>query len=282
MSKTDLVREQVESNVSALGYHDAFQGHRERLTTLLLAAAPANKNGSLCVLGAGNCFDLDLPRLAESYSEIHLVDIDAASLTRTITRSEPEVRPKLYPHAPVDLSGMLDRLERWSRLEVTPDELLRHGALTALGVRKQLGRSFDVVASACVLSQMQLAAVQGLGETHQLLPVVSWTLTATHLLTLADLTASGGTGVLATDVTAHTLCQLRDFCTPDEGLALLDTITKAGNIFDFANPNLIQQLLQDNPYLQRAFPTWCVKDVWVWCNGPATKFLVYGAALPRS
>jgi hypothetical protein len=41
-------------------------------------------------------------------------------------------------------------------------------------------------------------------------------------------------------------------------------------------------LLLDNPYLQRAFPSWTMKDAWVWSNGPDTKFLVYGAVLPRS
>ncbi len=282
MTKRTLVDEQVESNVSALGHYHAFDGHRARLTGLLTAAAPVSANSALCVLGAGNCFDLNLDRLAQCYGSIHLVDIDAAALSRAVARQEPAIRNRLYTHAPVDLSGMLDCLERWARREVTPDELLSHGARVARDVRAQLGRSFDVVASACLLSQMQLSVVHGLGTTHPLLPVVSWTLTAAHLLTLADLTTPGGTGVFATDLTADAIHPLADGYSPDDGLALVAELARTGKVFDFADPNLVQRLLLDNPYLQRAFPNWTMKDAWVWSNGPDTKFLVYGAVLPRS
>src|SRR4051812_28723246 len=54
-----------------------FAGHRSHVTELLGAASGDQQ---LCVLGAGNCNDIDLSRLAEQYRGICLADIDAESL----------------------------------------------------------------------------------------------------------------------------------------------------------------------------------------------------------
>jgi hypothetical protein len=280
-----LVDEHRTANASALGHYAAFAGHRERLTALVAGAAPASGAGTLCVLGAGNVFDLDLEILTQTYGEICLVDIDPAAVAGAIGRQTPEVRAKLRAVAPVDLSGLMDRIERWARRELTPVELMNHGERTASAVRRLVNtesmNGFDVVVSACMLSQMHLDVVRVLGETHPLFQAVRLTLSVAHLRTLAALTKVGGKVVFATDVTAATLYPLGDPPTANVGLELLNDATRSGNVFDFARPEQVRSLLDEDPALARAFPTWQLADAWVWQNGPTTRFLVYGAVLPR-
>src|SRR3954464_4774205 len=104
----DQAGEQALANLSALAHFGSFDAHRRRLTALLLSAAPVTA-GRLCVLGAGNCFDLDLAALVSRYHEIHLVDIDASALERAFAREEPKTRDRLVLHGAVDISGLMDR-----------------------------------------------------------------------------------------------------------------------------------------------------------------------------
>src|SRR3954469_2227543 len=110
-SGLDQASEQALANLSALAHFGSFDEHRRRLTALALSAAPVTE-GTLCVLGAGNCFDLDLSALVDRYQAVHLVDLDAAALDRTVARQEPKTRERLVLHAPLDLSGLLDRIDR--------------------------------------------------------------------------------------------------------------------------------------------------------------------------
>src|SRR5262245_33792508 len=92
------------------GVWELYGGHRERVTQAVLDLGRGG--GRLCLLGAGNCNDVDLDRLAAAYREIHLVDIDAAAVARAVGRQAPAVRARLFAHAPVDLTGILSSLDR--------------------------------------------------------------------------------------------------------------------------------------------------------------------------
>lgn len=277
-----LTDDHIAANRSALAHFEAFEGHRDRLTSLVVSAAPAAERGSLCVLGAGNAFDLDLPKLAAHYSEICLVDLDEHAVAAAIARQPPEVRALTRQVAPVDLSGLLDCADRWARFEVTPDELAAHATHTARQARDKVGASFDVVVSACMLSQMQLDVLRGFGDQHRLFPVVSWTLSVAHFRTLAELTKPGGTAVFATDLTEASIHPLAEDYARDAGLALVAEASRRRQVFDFADPGHVRSLIDDDPALLRAFPSWQLADAWVWQNGPTTRFLVYGAVLPRA
>jgi hypothetical protein len=235
----------------------------------------------LCVLGAGNCNDLDLQRLAEHYAEIHLVDIDAAALARAVERQEPATRDKLSCHAPVDLSGLVDRLERWKAFQVTPDELIAQADVVAENVANATSAPFDVVLSACVLTQMQLMVVRVMGDTHQLFEAVRHTLTLTHLRTMARLLVPGGRGLLATDVTSDKIATLG---APSEGEDLkpvLARVVQRGQIFQVAHPEHFALMANDDPKLRRTVTLSEPLDVWRWQNGPELQFLVYALELRR-
>jgi len=273
--------EQTASNLSGLGHHDSFFGHRQHLTALALAGVGAESGLRLCVLGAGNCNDLDLARLAEHYAEIHLVDIDVDAVRRAVERQDEAVRKKLRAHAPLDLSGLVDRLERWKAFQVTPDELIAHGEVTSQHVARALGAPFDVVLSACVLTQMQLMVVNVLGDTHRLFEAVRHTLTLTHLRTLAHLLSPGGRALLATDVTSDRIAALGTSSAEDDLMALLVQLVAKGQIFQVAHPEQLTRMTVDDPVLARTISRPRSVGIWRWQNGPEHEFLVYAIELLR-
>jgi len=164
-SARELIEEQRLSNESAAPYFDTFANHRERLTASVSARHVPGSRERLCVLGAGNAYDLDLPRLAAIFSEIHLVDIDEAALTRAYNRQDAATRKRLFLHAPIDLSGLFDRIDAWRGFRVTPEELAAYPEDASERLVKSLPAPFDVVVSACVLTQMQLSMLSGLSAS---------------------------------------------------------------------------------------------------------------------
>jgi hypothetical protein len=233
------------------------------------------------VLGAGNCFDLDLAALAECYSSVHLVDIDAQALDRTFARQDRATQDRLVLHEGLDLSGLLDRIDRWSRFQVTPEELMGHAQATAARLSEQLGGPFDVVLSACMLSQMQLSVLNVLTEQHRLFEAVRGTLNLTHFRTLAALTGPTGRALFATDVSSGAPHAFDTSTLDTDCVALVRELSKSGQTFDFADPKRLAELLNDDPVLSRAFQPFDVSEAWPWSNGPETTFLVYASELRR-
>jgi len=277
----DQAGDQARANLSALPHFESFAEHRRRLTALAEAAAPPLSAGTLCVLGAGNCFDLELGALARCYHTVHLVDVDAAALERALARQDPETRGRLVLHAPVDLSGLLDCIDRWSRFQVTPEELMNHAQATARQLRERVGGPFDVVLSACMLSQMQLSVLNVLTEKHRLFQAVRWTLNLTHLRTLAALTRPSGRALFVTDASSGLLHALDALAPDTDFVALVGELARAKKIFDFAEPTQLAELMTDDPGLRNAFQSFEVSDAWLWNNGPETRFLVYASELRR-
>src|SRR5204862_2271999 len=101
---------QARVNANVGGDREAFAGHRARVMALIETVA---RGGSLCVLGAGNGSDLDVPALAKVFDEVHLVDLDGQALGRCVAALPAKVRGSVTAHAEVDLTGFLDRLDDW-------------------------------------------------------------------------------------------------------------------------------------------------------------------------
>ena len=67
-------------------------------------------------------------------------------------------------------------------------------------ILSRLPGPFDVVASACVLTQMAFAVRDELGDAHPMLKLVRLSVMATHLNALVGLTAPGGTSLFVSDL----------------------------------------------------------------------------------
>jgi hypothetical protein len=267
------------SNESAIPYFDTFANHRARLTASVSARHVPGSRERLCVLGAGNAYDLDLPRLAAIFSEIHLVDIDEAALTRAYHRQDVATRKRLFLHAPIDLSGLFDRIDAWRGFRVTPDELAAYPEHASERLVKSLPAPFDVVVSACVLTQMQLSLLSGLSASHSLFEAARQLLNLMHLRTLVKLLVPQGRAILASDLSSNLLFPLSPAAT-DLRAVLVDVLC-AGKFFYAAHPDLLLWASQEDPVLRRLAKVSPPHDVWLWQNGTERTFLVYALELQR-
>lgn len=260
---------------------DRYRPHRERLGRLLRAA---QRGQGLCVLGAGNCDDLDLPALVREFGEVHLVDLDGAALAEAVARLPEPTRRRITTQAGVDLSGTVALVDDWG--DQLPDDraLAAFAAATPSALRAAItgGRdlAFDVVLSACLLSQLYLplrdSLVLGLADWQRLFAAID----RAHLGTVAALTRPGGTGVLALDVTTSLkLPELAGFADPAtwEGLgAAADQAIRRRGIELSPDParllsQLAAPLVPGAPPVERPRLT----DPWVWQTGESVSALVY-------
>lgn len=280
-SVADVVREQIANNASGASERESFTGHRNKLTGLLLERARSAES-RLCLLGAGNANDVDLVALCEGYGEVHLVDLDPEALERAAASVPGPLASKLVRHAPIDVSGVLDKLERWGALRLTPEELMGNAEATGHQVLQSTGGPFDVVASTCLLTQIQLAPVVVLGDRHRLFEAVRHTITVTHQRVLHALTRPGGVGLLVTDVSADAIAPLPADDGKTDFRALVATLIAEGKVFQVAQPDLIRAIGRDDPVLAKGSKASPVLDAWLWDNGPNARFLVYAMELARS
>jgi len=269
------IHEQRLANQSALPHSALYENHRQHLTRELLRGAAPDQAESICILGAGNCHDVELGTLLHSYREVHLVDLDAVALEQAQERLADSERARVHCHAPVDLSGMLPHLERWGRFQLTPEALMGHPDTVARALASRLGGPFDVVASACLLTQMQLAVLNALGEHHRLFQAIRHTLSVTHLRTLASLTRPGGRIVFASDLVASDHLALPPDASDAELQRCFDEAVRAGNAMYVAHPGVLGAILRDDPVLARDLSAEPIRDIWLWQQGPARSFLVY-------
>jgi hypothetical protein len=188
---------QARVNRNVARNREWYAGHRARVTALV---TEASRGGDLCVLGAGNGSDLDLPALAARFETIHLVDVDGEALARCCDSAPAALRPRLIAHPGVDLSGFTARLDDWGEAFPAEAELGQAAQPAIHGILRDLGRTFDVVVSTCALSQLAVPY-----HRAWILPATAWAnlhaaVTAVHLATLAAATKPGGTAILIFDV----------------------------------------------------------------------------------
>lgn len=234
------------------------------------------------MLGAGNAYDLDLDQLAAVYREIHLVDIDEAALIRAYERQNAATRGRLVLHPPLDLSGLLERLAAWRNFEVTPAELFDYPEAASNEIVGRLAAPFDVVVSACVLTQMQHALLAELTEAHRLFEASRQLLNVMHLRTLVKLATPDGRAILATDLSSSALFPPRAANGVSDARALMTEVLQAGKVFYVAHPELLQWVAREDPVLRRIARVSSPLDAWIWHNGDHHAFLVYALEITRA
>src|SRR5437764_7439898 len=115
-----LAAEQARQNQTTRNQWLLYASHRRQIERLIVPAEHGRER--ICILGAGNCNDLDLKWLAEAYAEVHLVDIDPAALDRAVKKQGVN-GDRVFFHAPVDLTGVADRARGWAGRTVTDAEV---------------------------------------------------------------------------------------------------------------------------------------------------------------
>jgi hypothetical protein len=275
---TRATRALVEKNRRSPDLSDLYANHRERVMALI-PEEPAG--GTLCVLGAGKCDDLDLPRLAHRFAAIHLVDLDGEAMEGARDRQPLRVREAIVLHGGVDLSGLLDRLDEWG--DAFPDDDALHGAVfrAPAAVVDKLGGPFDVTLSTCVLSQLARPFQNAWAAAEDTWTLLTAATTAIHVGILARASAPRGAVSLVFDVlscdSASELAAFRNRPT-EELQARVEAQSQAGAIVLEPDPSTLLAQIGESGITAPPGPR--LTGPWLWDIGPTLQ-LVYALSFRR-
>jgi hypothetical protein len=254
---------------------DYFAEHRAKVTALLTESA----GGRLVVLGAGNMNDLDVPQVAGAFSEVHLVDLDTEALGRGMGRQPEALRAALASHAPVDVTGSLDRLRRFVKAAPSGTDLDALIRAPAEGDAGKLPGPFDCVLSTCLLGQIMHSCRKAMGESPHL-GVVAQAAAMGHLNLLGQLCRPGGTVLLVTDTVSSETYPLEELWGEQPPLELLTYLEKTDNTFSGTGPSYVRRLLNREP-LRPQFDSARLVEPWLWRLGDKVTLLAYALVLRR-
>jgi hypothetical protein len=271
---------QTSFNAASRNQWDAFTAHRRRVSALV-GAGTAARATRLCVLGAGNGNDLDLPVLLAAHREVHLVDLDPEALAEGAARQGVAEHRTLRMLGGVDLTGMLDAFARWSPLSaIEPADLAALVERPSSRVAPILAGPYDLVASTCLLSQIAGNAFHAVGDRHPRFRALVEAIRLGHLRLLTELTAPGGEVILVTDVVStDTLPEVATLAEA-ELPGLLSWLAREGNVINGVNPAEIVSVLRRDPVLSRRVAGLQALSPWRW-NLHARVYLVWGLRIER-
>ena len=277
------VESQAKANRSTREHWTYFASHRAEIQKLVLPevgtfAAPSPR---LCVLGAGNCNDVDLKELAAAFAEVHLIDIDGPALEAAARRQAVAGLPAIHLHGGVDLTGIADVFPAWEKQSPTGADVEAAARQAVRRVVPPIGGPFDVVLSPCLLSQLVGYAGDVLGRAHPRRRELLLALRTRHLRTVVDLLAPGGAAVIICDVASSTgypqLLETRREKLPE----FLDRLAYTDRGFDGLSPVAMEAALRDDPLIAPLLAPARRVAPWLWRLGPARTFLVYALRLRR-
>jgi len=262
-----LTAEQRRRNRARDDQWQLAENHRRHVTERIVALA-GHGQGRLCILGAGNAHDLELPALVEAFGEVHLVDLDGDALERGVARQEKSLpcaadRARIHLHPGVDVTGVWDALAGLSQeaTEATLAELVERAARAPC---LPLPGPFDVAVSAGLVSQLIDGVVMSVPASSTRFMQLLLSVRSGHLRLLARLTASRGRGLLITDfVSSETAPELAT--TTDDGVGeLAQRLAAAGNFFHGLNPVFLTGLFEQDPVLRPLITRVNDRGHWIW------------------
>jgi hypothetical protein len=265
------------TNRTTVGSWERYREHRRRVTDLALSAG----GETLALLGAGNCNDVDLALLTGRYREVHLVDVDREALRGAKARQPDDVASSLVLHAPVDLSGFLDRLPVFRTRNATALEL---GGLLEAGCERVLSAvpaKFDTIVSTCLLSQLMHGCYCGLGQGHPQLHLLGSAAAVVHLRSLVQLLSPGGTAILLTDTVSSETYPLDEESTAKDGAVLVEYLDESGKAISGTELSMLRNVVTEDPVVAPLLASSRVIPPWLWAIRERMTLLVYGLSLTR-
>ena len=268
----------------------SFASHRAQVMRLITTAASdvlsrrtdartQADHLTISIIGAGNCQDIDLNVLAELFTEIRLIDIDAAALHLVVSKCPTGVASRIRICAPIDIAAPLlsDAALMKSHAES------RTAFLTALetpSTSDQIPVS-DVVVSACILSQLIDTASQiVLPKAPEFLSLIQ-AVRRVHVARLLELTVVGGRALLITDLVSSDTVPALNQTPPAELPGLMFQCLRTGNFFSGLSPAVMQHDLQTIPIFVERCASFQILPPWSWQLGPRS-FAVYAVDMLRA
>lgn len=262
----ELTLEQQRRNRESVNGWNFYASHREIITKLILESAPGGAD-TLTVLGAGNCNDLDLNRLVESFRMVSLVDLDRPSVENGVTRQGLLAAGSGIAVHETDLSGLFNELAALSH-SATDTKLDELKSVAASAEPAALPDPANVVISTGLITQLVEATIRAVGESRfaeqdsasvRLVQAVR----RRHLRLLSELTRPGGAAILVTEVvssdTAPGIC---DNPVTELPTALSGCLA-AGNFFTGLHPGIIHSELSSDEF-GSGFESVQATPPWLW------------------
>ena len=274
-----ILEKQRERNSSTAQHWDLYEGHRRHVMSLLQNAKMSGK-GRLCILGAGNCNDIDLSLLSRWYTELHLVDWDAFSMREGIKKQQ--ISPEsVMLHSGIELTGVARYIERWKQMVPSNPEIDQVITLLSEPYDIKIGTSFDVVLSGSLLTQLIELPVALLGPLHPRTVEVALKIRAAHFRLMASLVTPGGTGLLVTELISSDTCEALDYYPKNRLPELYARLIKERNFFPGTNPHALIPALRADPLIAPRIEDVRLTDPWRWRIGPTRSFLSYGVVFKK-
>ncbi len=258
-----LSEEQFRRNELSRSAWELYQPHRERVTQLLLNLIEPDARPDVCILGAGNCNDVDLNRVLSRASHIHLVDLDEAALRAGLITQQLTIDSRIRLHGGVDVTGCVSEL---AGLSPASTSAAVEGVAQRLieQVPFRLTQRCGVVASVGLISQLVELAVKCVGTSHSQFLRLTQALRTQHLRQLFELTDAGGHILLTSEIvssdTAPEILQ-----TPEPQLAELTTrLINANNFFTGLHPGILLQSFQADARIAPQLKSLQLTSPWLW------------------
>jgi hypothetical protein len=243
-----------------------FASHREQLTRIVQDHVAAHAR-SLCVLGAGNCTDLDLPWLKGRFQDIVLIDLDGDALSNgvRVQLGDSSQGIRCLARDVTDAYQIFDDLIRGSssldeRMDELRQQIARVPALTAAGEK------FDCVLSACLLSQLIDAVGMAVPQRDPRYLELVLAIRRQHITTMLELLAPGGTLILVTDFTSSLTTPDLASVPNDQLAAYANEQLKQRNFFTGLHPQAVSDALSQMLPAGSSAPL--VLRPWKWDLGP--------------
>lgn len=258
-----LTAAQLRGNADSAAHWRIAAPHRRRVMQLIEQAAPA-AGGRVCILGAGNCNDLELLRLGERFAEVTLVDLDRDALNRAVARQGLSDATGLRLHGGYDITGVWDELHQVSQVRHDSATIERLVCQAVAPTVSDLTPPYEVVVSTCVLSQLLQSVIAAVGEGHPRFLEVLAAVRQGHLRLMSRLASPGGRVVLVTDfVSSDSAPEI--LTTPDEELeGLARRLLERRNFFHGLNPAVLASLWRRDPQLAATAAHLRVTSPWRW------------------
>ncbi|MFV1965009.1 MAG: hypothetical protein ACC628_06270 [Pirellulaceae bacterium] len=267
MADVILARQQ-RRNAQSRPTWDLYASHRERVMGLL-AQGTRTSPARLCVLGAGNCNDLDLPRLTDLFDEVHLTDLDVAALEFGVSQQGAAKNGRLQLHGPVDVTGVSGSLSQWTpQSPPSREEVVACVREANAAPAPVLPMPFDIVASVGLLTQLIESVALAIGERHPGFADLMLTVRNRHLRQMVEMVRPGGRLCLVTDVvSSSSFPELPN--VPAARLAeTLSRLIQQRNFFTGANPFVLRRYFTTDPSVCEQLKNVELVAPWLWNFGP--------------
>jgi hypothetical protein len=271
----DFVQIQERNNLQARAAWERVASHRQKVTEILLDAGP--RGGRLCLLGAGNCLDIDIPRLLDRFSQLTLVDIDPIAMDFGI-KSQMADRPfdlDRVQCCAMDLCGWTAVPESVLQSLQSPTPMWQE-ILSSISTYKapiQDSEPFDVVASMCILSQIMAPALTiATNDPTQLSIVVQCR--RAHLDLMWKLAGDHGALVLITDFVATDSSPELWYMESNQLADKMMQLIREGNFFSGVNPRIIASEIASHPRVKTGAARVHLHPPWLWKLYDARGYLV--------